>query len=77
MGGNFLNPNMSVQRYHSQFIKEGLKMKVKQKIKEEPIGDGGKLEVEDIKKEHEVSYHLEYLCIRGGTPITCRAWHCH
>jgi len=53
MGGNFLNPNMSVQRYHSQFIKEGLKMKVKQKIKEEPIGDGGKLEVEDIKKEHE------------------------
>ena len=77
MGGNFLNPNMSVQRYHSQFIKEGLKMKVKQKIKEEPIGDGGKLEVEDIKKEHEVSYRLEYLCIRCGTPITCRAWHCH
>merc|ERR1712212_566855 len=30
----FINQGMSVQRYHSQFIKEGLKMKVKQKIKE-------------------------------------------
>merc|ERR1719300_1828104 len=52
--GNFLNPNMLVQRYHSQFIKEGLKLKVKQKIKEEPINcESGKLEVEDIKKENE------------------------
>jgi len=49
----FLNPGMSVQRYHSQFIKEGLKMKVKQKIKEEPNLEVGKLEVEDIKKENE------------------------
>jgi len=52
--GNFLNPNMLVQRYHSQFIKEGLKLKVKQKIKEEPINcESGKLEIEDIKKENE------------------------
>merc|ERR1712128_172954 len=52
-GSNFLNPSMSVQRYHSQFIKEGLKMKVKQKIKEEPLLEDGKLEVEDIKQENE------------------------
>merc|ERR1712128_387783 len=50
---SFLNPNISVQRYHPQFIKEGLKMKVKQKIKEEPILEDGKLEVEDIKQENE------------------------
>merc|ERR1739844_837877 len=51
--GSFLNPSMSVQRYHSQFIKEGLKMKVKQKIKEEPNPEPGQLMVEDIKKENE------------------------
>ena len=45
---------MSVQRYHSQFIKEGLKMKVKQKIKEEPNLEVEKMKVEDIKKENEV-----------------------
>merc|ERR1712013_157171 len=49
----FLNHNMSIQRYHSQFIKEGLKMKVKQKIKEEPNMELGKLKVEEIKKEDE------------------------
>merc|ERR1712013_697258 len=49
----FLNHDMSIQRYHSQFIKEGLKMKVKQKIKEEPNMEEGKLEVDDIKKEYE------------------------
>jgi len=50
---SFLNPNISVQRYHSQFIKEGLKMKVKQKIKEEPNPEPGQLQVEDIKQENE------------------------
>ena len=57
----------TVQQYHTQFVKEGLKLKVKQKIKEEPEeaaeqrrqgvqADLGNL---PIKQENEVRI-LEY-----------------
>ena len=34
-GGSPTGPGVSVRNYHSQFVKEGLKLKVKQKIKDE------------------------------------------
>ena len=48
----------SVQHIQSQFIKEGLKMKVRQKLKSEPE-EGGAYETNiKIKKEAEVrTYH--------------------
>jgi hypothetical protein len=47
----------SVEHYRSQFIKEGLKLKVQQKLKEEPLRDSIDEEL-DIKSEREVSLFL-------------------
>merc|ERR1719431_768771 len=43
----------SVQHIHSQFIKEGLEMKVKQKLKTEPEEGGAESPSLEIKREFE------------------------
>ena len=46
-------------QYHSHRVKEGLKMKLQQKIKEEPE-PALKWERKRIKHENEVGYHINY-----------------
>ena len=55
-------PNSSVQTIHSQFIKEGLKMKVRQKLKSEPEDCGVLSPGLDIKTEPEVTLSLVHSC---------------
>jgi hypothetical protein len=54
---------LSVEHYRSQFIKEGLKLKVQQKLKEEPIIRDSIDGEPDIKPETEVrgSFFLLFL----------------
>merc|ERR1712128_149221 len=50
-GSNFLNPSMSVQRYHSQFIKEGLKKKERTTLL---IAEGEALEIQNSSFKEEL-----------------------